>query len=177
MDAGAFSGSVTPDTPEAFAMQNVRILIRRVTALLAMAAAAGLGACGESGTGSSELLGSWRAEMSAGAGQRIEHRLELTPSRYTWTQEVYAPAGRPEDGLLDRFTHSGRWRMEGDRLALRTEAMSQWTYPTGESIIDFTVQWNDDHRIASLQGDRMTVTFEPPPHISFARPPLYFERE
>jgi hypothetical protein len=66
-------------------MRHVRILSRAAVVLLAMAAAAGLGACGESGTGGSELRGTWRAEMAAGAGQRMEHRLEITPSRYTWT--------------------------------------------------------------------------------------------
>jgi hypothetical protein len=67
--------------------------------------------------------------------------------------------------------------MDGDRLAIRADGMSEWTHPQGEWIVDFAVQWNDANRIASLEGDRMTITYEPPPHVSFARPPLYFKRE
>lgn len=158
-------------------MRNVRIFARRAAALVLLISGMGMAACDGSGTGGSELLGGWRAEIAAGPERRIEHRLEIRSSRYTWTESVYGPDGRPEDGLEDRFTHSGRWRMQGDRLALRADAMSQWSHPNGEWIVDFAIQWNDANRVASLQGDRMTITYEPPPHISFARPPLYFERE
>jgi hypothetical protein len=156
-------------------MRNGRMLTRWRAAALTTLAVLGLAACEGEGTDASVLLGTWHATLQ-GVGQHQEHTLQITPTAYVWTQETYGPGGRPDDGLEERFTHSGEWEIRGDRLALRAGAMQYWTYPTGEEIVDFAVQWDPGNRIESLQGDRMTITYEPAPEVSYARPTLYFER-
>ena len=157
-------------------MRNGRMLSRWRAAALAVVAVLGLAACGEDATGSSALLGTWEATLEGSNGLRLEDRLVITPTGYEWTQEVYGPGGRPEDGLQDRFVHRGDWKIADDRLAVRATSMQHWTYPHGEWIVDFVIQWNTSNRIASLQGDRMTISYEPPPEQSYVRPTLHFQR-
>jgi hypothetical protein len=156
-------------------MRNGRMLTRWRAAVLAAVAVLGLGACEGDATRSSELLGTWEARLD-GTGSHQTHRLEVTPTTYVWIQESYGPGGRPGDSLQDRFTHAGEWKIVGDRLALQATTMQHWWHPNGESVVDFVPRWDHNNRIAILQGDRMTITYEPPPEQSYARPTLHFER-
>lgn len=156
-------------------MRNGWMVTRWRAAVLAGVAVLGLGACEGDATAGSELLGSWEARLE-GTGSHQTHRLEITPTTYVWIQESYGPGGRPGDSLQDRFTHGGEWKIVGDRLAVRAGSMQHWTYPSGEGIVDFAPRWDENNRIASLQDDRMTITYEPPPEQSYARPTLHFER-
>jgi hypothetical protein len=157
-------------------MRNGRMLARWRTAVLAVAAVLGLAACERDSTGADPApLGTWAATLQTADG-RIVHRLQITPTLYVWEEETYGAGGRPEDGLRQRFVHRGDWRVRGDRLALRAGGMTLWTHPSGEQIVDFVVQWDNGNRVSSLEGDRMTLTHEPPPETSYRRPTLDFER-
>lgn len=158
-------------------MTHGRMFARARAPLALVALALGLAACQRNGTHAdpADLPGSWTATLEMGP-QRSEYRLELTPTRYVWTEEVYGPAGRPEDGLTARVVHSGAWEMRGERLALHQESFAVWTHPEGEANHAHQPAWDENNRIQTLRGDRMTVVFDPPPHVSYLRPPLHFER-
>jgi hypothetical protein len=164
-------------SPESTPMTHGRMLARARAALALLTLALGLGACQRSGTGAdpANLPGSWTAQIEMGQ-QRSEYRLDITPAGYTWTEEVYGPAGRPADGLTVRVVHAGAWEVRGDRLALHQERWTVWTHPEGEADRTHVPAWDENNRIKTLRGNHMTILFDPPPHVSYLRPPLHFER-
>lgn len=154
-------------------MRNLRMTCR--AAIVAMVAVLGLGACDGKATESSLLLGTWVAQVGSGE-QRTEFRLEITPTRYAWTESFYGPGGRPEDGLRERVVRGGEWDIRGDRFAMYVGSLGHWTHPEGWWIIDFAPSWDETSRIATLTGGRMTIEHHPPPQQSFVRPTLEFRR-
>jgi hypothetical protein len=151
-------------------LSRVRAAALAVTAMLAFAA------CEDGGAVEAvDVAGRWRAEIEAPI-QRTEFELELRDGGYTWVQSLYTQAGRAEDGLFARTTLSGEWEVRGDRLALRATSFREWTHAEGERVLDPAPAWDETNRITHLQGDRMTITFHPPPYVSYVRPPLDFRR-
>jgi hypothetical protein len=143
--------------------------------LLAVLTLIGGTACEQDATGESLILGTWDAQVGSG-NQRTEFRLEITPSRYTWTESSYGPGGRPEDGLRERMVRGGDWDIRGDRLAMHVESLGRWSHPAGWLIVDFEPSWDETSRLAVLTGDRMTIEHRPPPYQSYVRPTLEFRR-
>lgn len=156
-------------------MRTPRMLKTCRATIVAVLAVLSLGACERDATGDSLILGTWEAQVGSGE-QRAEFRLEITPSRYEWTELYYGPGGRPEDGLRERVVRAGEWDIRGDRLAMYVESLGHWSHPTGWGIVDFAPSWDETSRIAVLTGNQMTIEHRPPMHQSYMRPTLEFRR-
>jgi hypothetical protein len=125
------------------------------------------------------VVGSWRAVEQQGSGsqsQRTEQQVDLlADGTYRWSIHVSGPAGRPEDGLIERFEHSGSWKIEGNRLGLLTMTGMGWRRATGGYQADYVVEWNYQHRI-EVDGDRMQLHYVTRPEQSILPYTLVFER-
>jgi hypothetical protein len=155
-------------------MKPLRIatLLRTMFAALALL----LAGCDDGVNLPRSLTGSWLTVAVNPGGSRLEDRLELTPDgRYVWTTVTFAPAGRTQDGMLAWFSRSGDWRVEGDRLALRTSGGMAWEHGGGWSQLDYTGDWHRDHRLRRL-GERMVLEELLPPEMSRAPRTYTFDR-
>lgn len=129
-------------------------LLRMMIAALAVL----LSGCGDGTTTlPRSITGSWLNVAINPGGSRIEDRLELTADgRYVWTTATFGPQGRTEDGMLWWHSRSGDWRVEGDRLALRTTSGMAWEHGGDVMQLEYDGEWNRHHRLR-LQDDRLLL--------------------
>jgi hypothetical protein len=150
-----------------------------LTRVLFAALAVLLAACGDGPTTPTALAGTWLAvvEQGTGAGAtQVEDRLELTDDgRFVWTTVAFGPEGRTQDGMSAWFSSSGDWRVEGDRLALRTMNGMSWENGRGWSQLDYAPQWSRAH-LLRMEGERLVLVELPPPERSLAPRTFVFAR-
>lgn len=150
-------------------------LLRATFAALAIL----LAGCDDGPTTPDSLGGTWLAVLEQGAGAaetRVEDRLELTDDgRFVWTTVAFGAEGRSRDGMTAWFSSSGDWRMEGDRLALRTVNGMAWEHGRGWSQLDYAPEWMRAHQLR-MEGDRMVLLELPPPERSLAPRTYLFAR-
>jgi hypothetical protein len=154
---------------------RIRPLLRVMFAALAVL----LAGCGDGPTTPRSLSGSWLAVLEQGLGARatqVEGRLELTDDgRFVWTTVAFGPEGRTRDGMSAWFSSSGDWRLEGDRLALRTLNGMAWEHGRGWSQLDYAQEWIRAHQMR-MEGSRLVLVELPPPERSLAPRTYVFSR-
>lgn len=159
-------------------MNPLRIpaLLRATVAALAMLLAAG---CDGGLTTPDSLTGTWLAVLEQGTGAtatRVEDRLELTSDgRFVWTTVAFGAEGRSQDGMVAWHSSSGDWRMEGERLALRTVNGMSWEHGRGWMQSDYAQVWVRDHQL-QMEGDRLLLIELRPAERSLAPRTYLFER-
>ncbi|HEX8316884.1 hypothetical protein [Longimicrobium sp.] len=125
------------------------------------------------------VVGSWRTVQQQGSGSqslRTEQWLDLlAEGTYRWTTQVSGTGGRPGDGLIETFEHSGSWKIVGDRLGLRTMTGMGWRHGQGGYQADYAIEWNYQHRI-EVGGDQMKLHYMTRPEQSILPYTLVFER-
>lgn len=158
-------------------MKPLRIppLLRATVAALAIL----LAGCGGGPTTPDSLTGTWLAVLEQGTGAtatRVEDRLELTADgRFVWTTVAFGVEGRSQDGMVAWHSTSGDWRVEGERLALRTINGMSWEHGRGWMQADYAQVWVRDHRL-QMEGDRLVLIELPPPERSLPPRTYSFER-
>lgn len=158
-------------------MKPLRIpaLLRATFAALAIL----LAGCDDGPTTPESLTGNWLAVLEHGTGAtatRVEDRLELTADgRFVWATVAFGAEGRSQDGMVAWFSSSGDWRMEGDRLALRTFSGMSWEHGRGWSQSDYAQEWVRAHRL-QMEGSRLVLIELPPPERSLAPRTYIFQR-
>lgn len=158
-------------------MKTLRIptLARAVFAALAVL----LAGCGDGPTVPASLTGNWLAVVKQGSGAtatRLEDRLELTADgRYVWTTVAFGPGGRTQDGMGMWVSRSGDWRVEGDRLALRTVSGMAWEHGRGWMQLEYAYEWSRLHRLRMESGQLVLIEV-PPPERSLAARTFVFQR-
>jgi hypothetical protein len=152
---------------------RIRPHIRALIAVLAVL----LAGCDDGPTTPRSLSGNWLAVLQQGAGTtQVEDRLELTADgRFVWTTVAFGPEGRTQDGMSAWFSSSGDWRLEGDRLALRTLNGMAWEHGRGWSQLDYAPEWVRAHQMR-IDGARLVLTELPPPERSLAPRTFVFSR-
>ena len=106
----------------------------------------------------------------------MEDRLELTEDgRFVWTTVAFGAEGRSQDGMVAWFSGSGDWRVEGDRLALRTLNGMAWEHGRGWSQLDYAQEWMRAHQLR-MERSRMVLVELPPPERSLAPRTYLFPR-
>jgi hypothetical protein len=130
--------------------------------VLPVLALALLGACDGTPTGPlpEQLVGAWyRAIAPDDAPEEVtEFLLEFDPDRrFRWTVTVSGPAGREADGLIERITLLGDWRLRGERLGLRIVVGLGWKEGS-DYVADYVAEWRDGHTVR-VEGDRLLLTF------------------
>lgn len=149
-------------------------LLRMMIAVLAVL----LSGCGDGTTTlPRSITGSWLTVAVNPGGSRMEDRLELTADgRYVWTTATFRSQGGTADGMLWWLSHSGEWRVEGDRLALRTTNGMAWEDDgSGPVQLEYDGEWNRYHRLR-LQSDRLLLHEVLPPEMSRTPRSYAFDR-
>ena len=148
-------------------------LLRVMIAALAVL----LSGCGDGTTTlPRSITGGWLTVAVNPGGSRMEDRLELTSAGcYVWTTATFGSQGRTEDGMLWWHSRSGDWRVEGDRLALRTTSGMAWEHEGGPVQLEYDGEWNRHHRLR-LQGDRLLLQEVLPPEMSRTPRSYAFDR-
>jgi hypothetical protein len=124
----------------------------------------------------SSITGNWLTVAVNPGGSRMEDRLELTADGfYVWTTAAFGPQGRAEDGMLWWHSRSGDWRVEGDRLALRTTSGMAWEQGSAVVQLEYDGEWNRDHRLR-LQSDHLLLQEVLPPEMSRTPRSYAFDR-
>lgn len=124
------------------------------------------------------VVGSWlSAQLVSGSSslhseQRVDLRADGT---YAWFVRISGPAGRPEDGLIETFEHSGSWKIAGGQLGLHTLSGMGWRHGQGGYQADYAGEWNYQHRL-KVEGVRMELHYVTRPEQSIAPYTLVFER-
>jgi hypothetical protein len=158
-------------------MKPLRIpaLLRAMFAALAIV----LAGCDDGPTTPSTLTGNWLAVLEGGDGAtawRTEDRLELTADgRFVWTTVSFGAIGRSQDGMAAWFSSSGDWRVEGERLSLRTVSGMSWEHGRGWSQVDYANDWSRAHALR-FEGARLILEELPPPERSLAARTYHFDR-
>jgi hypothetical protein len=147
---------------------------------LALCGALLLAACNPGGATSPEaVVGSWRAVEQQGSGSQSLQTQQwvdlLADGTYRWTIVVGGPAGRPGDGLIETFEHSGSWKIVGGRLGLLTVTGRGWRPGEAGYQVDYAGEWNYQHRV-EVNGDRMELHYTTRPEQSVLPYTLVFER-
>ena len=144
--------------------------------LMIAALAVLLSGCDGTTTLPRSITGSWLNIAVNPGGSRVEDRLELTADgRYVWTTAIFGSQGRTPDGMLWWLSRSGDWRVEGDRLALRTTSGMAWEHGSAVVQLEYGGEWNRDHRLR-LQGDRLLLQEVLPPEMSRTPQSYAFDR-
>ncbi|HEY7768063.1 hypothetical protein [Longimicrobium sp.] len=156
---------------------TIPLAVRRA---LALCGALLLAACDPGqATSTQAVVGSWRTAEVQGSGSQslqTEQWVDLlADGTYRWTTQVRGPGGRPDDGLIETYEHSGSWKIVGDRLALRTVTGMGWRQGRGGYQADYVGEWNDQHRI-EVDGDEMKLHYMTRPEQSILPYTLVFER-
>ena len=124
------------------------------------------------------VVGSWRTVQHQGSGSqalRTEQWVDLlADGTYRWSIQVSGTGGRPEDGLVETFEHSGSWKIEGSRLGLRTVTGMGWRQGRGYQV-DYVGEWNYQHRVR-VDGGRLELHYTTRPEQSVLPYTLVFER-
>ena len=141
----------------------MRLSTMPVRRALALCGALLLAACNPGQATSPEaeaLVGSWHAVEEQGTGSqalRTDQWLDLlADGTYRWTRQVSEPARPPQDAVVERFEHSGDWKIAGNRLGLRTMTGMGWRRGQGGYQADYAAEWSYQHRIR-VDGDRLEL--------------------
>jgi hypothetical protein len=157
-------------------MRTASILSRFRVSALAAAAVLTLGACDSDPLREESLFGVWAATQAPQPNITVNYWLELDEDgSFEYRTEMYGPAGRPADHLLESVVILGDWEVRGDRLALREETGTRWTHGAGESQLDFLGEWNTQRRM-QLHGDALSITYIPRPEQSISQYTLVYQR-
>lgn len=134
---------------------------------------------GQATTSPEAAVGTWRAVEHQGSGsqaRRTEQWLDLlADGTYRWSIHVSGPAGRPVDGVIETFDHSGSWKIVGSRLGLLAETGMGWRHTQGGYQADYAGEWNYEYRV-EVDGDRMKLHYLTRPEQSLLPYTLVFER-
>jgi hypothetical protein len=158
-------------------MKPLRIpaLLRATFAALAIL----LAGCDGGPTTPDSLTGTWLTVLEQGTGAgatRVEDRLELTSDgRFVWTTVAFGGDGRSRDRMAAWFSSSGDWRVQSDRLALRTINGMSWEHGRGWSRSVYAQVWVRHHRL-QMEHDRLVLIELPPPERSLAPRTYVFQR-
>lgn len=157
--------------------RTMPLAVRRA---LALCGALLLAACDPGrATAPEAVVGSWQAVEQQGSkaySLQTQQWVELhADGTYRWTIHVSDPARPPQDALVERFEHSGSWKIQGGRLGLLTMTGMGWRRGTGGYQADYVVEWNYQHRI-EVEGDRMELHYITRPEQSILPYTLIFER-
>jgi hypothetical protein len=138
-----------------------------------------LAGCDDGPTTPDSLTGNWLAVLEQGTGAtatRVEDRLELTSDgRFVWTTVAFGAEGRSQDGMVAWHSTSGDWRVEGERLALRTINGMSWEHGRGWMQSDYAQVWVRDHQL-TMERSRLVLIELPPPERSLAPRTYIFQR-
>jgi hypothetical protein len=158
----------------------MRLSTMPVRRALATCGALLLAACDPGRATSPEaVVGSWLSAEVQGSGSQslqTEQWVDLhADGTYRWSIHVSDPARPPQDALVERFEHSGSWKIVGNRLGLLTVTGMGWRRGQGGYQVDYAGEWTFQHRI-EVDGDRMKLHYTTRPEQSVLPYTLVFER-